>query len=64
MAVDTLNKYMVGGSHGGKFVSIQFIPHGVVSPDDALNLAAWLVVVAEPHATEKFDKVLKAVRSA
>lgn len=58
--IDAGNKYMVSSSHGGKFVSILFPPQGVMSTDDAVLLAAWLVAIADP-LKEKFGKVLKAV---
>lgn len=35
-----------------------------ISPDDALNLAAWLVVLAEDHASHSFVEVLAAIENA
>lgn len=42
--MDTFNKFFVGVT-GGK-VTIVNPPRGDISPDDALMLAAWLVVMA------------------
>jgi len=36
----------------------------VLSPDDALNLAAWLVAVGEPYAKRKFSELLKEVQAS
>lgn len=55
---DPFNRYMVGGTL--TTVSILNPPHGRMTTDEALNLAAWLVAVADP-AQERFPAVLDAV---
>lgn len=38
-------------------------PAEILSADAALELAAWLVALAEIHATRKFDEVLVEVQN-
>jgi hypothetical protein len=58
-SADTSNKFLVGSN--GESVVIQFIPHPpALSRADALNLAAWLVAMADPSG-EEFDEVLRRV---
>ena len=55
------NKCLVGANASG--VTMMLPPNqGELTFDDALSLAAWLVVIAEPYADHKFDEVLAAVR--
>ena len=56
--IDTFNKFMVGVGRGG----LCFImpPPPFFSKKDALNMAAWLVALAEEDEGE-FDAILKAV---
>lgn len=57
-----MNKYLVGANHAGLIV-IQNPPRGRISPADALELAAWIVVMAEPNAPRPFAEVLEEVQS-
>ncbi len=57
--MDAFNKYMVGMAHNG--LVIMNPPRAVMSTDEALMLAAWLVSMADP-LSEKFAEALKAVR--
>lgn len=59
--IDTLNKYGVGMS--GARINMLMPPRGTMSPDDALNLAAWLVAMAEGMTNTEFTDVLEAVRN-
>ncbi len=59
--IDTGNKFMVMGKVGGTILVGR--PPGKLTPDEALGLAAYLVSIAEPHATHKFAEVLEAVQS-
>ena len=56
--VDTSNKFMVGVS-GARICFLKPIPN-VISMDDAVSLAAWLVALADPTG-EKFETVHEAV---
>lgn len=58
--VETINDCLVG-SVGGR-VQITAPPLGPIEPERALRLAAWIVAIADPSG-ERFDKVLRAVRS-
>lgn len=59
--MDTTNKYMVSAL--GDRLLILNPPKNTISKDDALLLAAWLVVLADP-AEEEFEAVLFAVQGA
>lgn len=59
--IDTFNKFAVG--HGAAGLTILLPPLGLVKPDDALLLAAYLVALAEPSASHPFADVLAAVRA-
>ncbi len=70
--IETLNKFLVSSRGGGKKVVIlKYIEVGVfplapveLSHEDAILLAAWLVVMAAPGTTrEQFLKVLDAVEN-
>jgi hypothetical protein len=59
-AHDVHNRYLVGvqGEH-----VIVMAPPALMAPDDALNLAAHLVALAQPYATLDFAELLAAVES-
>lgn len=57
--IDTANKYGVGLF--GNAIMITLPPTIIPNKKDALNLAAWLVVLADEN--NEFSKVLEAVRS-
>ncbi len=59
--IDTGNKFMVMGKVNGEILVGR--PPGKLTPDEALGLAAYLVCIAEPHATHKFVEVLQAIQS-
>lgn len=59
--IDTLNRFMVG-LQGRDVVTLRALPSRF-SPDDAMNLAAWLVSMAEMDATHSFADVLAAVQN-
>ena len=58
--LDTANHFMVAGQ-GDDLVIIQ-LPIGRLKKDRALNLAAWLVALADPEGKE-FERVLEAIRN-
>ena len=53
-----MNKYLVSANVKGEIL-IQNPPVGFISSNDALDLAAYLVSMAEHNADKKFDEVLK-----
>ncbi len=59
--IETMNKYLVASVKGG--VIIGNPSRAVLTPDDALLLAAWLVAIADGEGTHKFEDVLNAVQS-
>lgn len=59
--IDTFNKFLVGANAAG--IIIMKPPSGLMSPDDALLLAATLVALAEYKASHSFAEVLKAVQN-
>ena len=61
LPIDNLppNGFMVGGN-GGKIVIVAFRQE--LTREQALNLAAWLVAIADPVGDE-FQKYLTAVRN-
>jgi len=59
--IDTSNPFIVGGA--GEYVQIMMPPRGPISKEKALNLAAWLVAIADP-LEEEFPKVLRAIMNA
>ena len=61
-SIECRNKFLVSCKADGD-ISIGLVPYGYITPSDALLLAAWLVVLAEPLAVNKFEDVLKAVQS-
>lgn len=58
--IDTSNVFMVGVS-GGRIILLK-PPRGSFSNEDALNLAAWLVALADDG--DKFPAILDAVQNA
>jgi hypothetical protein len=44
-AIDTTNKFLVGATAGSGRIQIMMPPRPPLSPEDALNLAAWLVAL-------------------
>ena len=57
-AIDTSNKFKVATSVSGAIVLAPIL--GRLSIDDALHLAAWLVLVADPDG-ERFQEVLGTI---
>lgn len=55
-----MNKFLVGA--GGQGVVIMNPPRGPISEDDALNLIAWIAVLAGIDAKEA-DAAIDAVQS-
>ena len=58
--VDTTNEFMVSSTMDGQ-VSV-LMPVRGVSRDQALTLAAWLVLMADP-SEERFEEIKEAVAS-
>lgn len=52
------NKFGVGAQAGG--VRILMPPKGPISKEDAIELAAWLVITSGDYDGERFKKVLDA----
>lgn len=59
--IDTSNKYMVGML--SNTLVIMRPPIGAISPDDALVLAAYLVLLAQPMTETQISDVIKAIES-
>lgn len=60
--IDTLNRFMVG-ARGDNITIMRFSP--LLSKEEALNLAAYLVCLADNSPThEEFHKVLSAIKNA
>ena len=57
--IETFNKYGVG-MQGGKF-GMLMPPRGLMTQDEALLLAAWLVALADPVG-DKFHAIFDAVQ--
>jgi hypothetical protein len=57
--IDTSNKFQVAASVSGEIVLAPIA--GRLSIDDALHLAAWLVLVADPDG-ERFQEVLGTIQ--
>lgn len=55
------NRFMVGVNLNGQ-IRLMRMPIGQLSKEDALNLAAWLVALAETEEGE-FQEVLEAVKN-
>jgi hypothetical protein len=63
-AIDTANKFIVSLRFKPDATIVLGRPAVVLTPDDALTLAAWLVAIAEPHAKHHFPDVLAAVEKS
>lgn len=63
--IDTTNKFAVSlVEPWGREPRIAMVTTGhVFTPDDALNLAAWLVALADGQGTHRFAEVLAGVRA-
>lgn len=61
-SIDSSNWFFVSAAAGDRIVINGTVPP-VLTRDQAVNLAAWLVAVADP-AGEHFAAVLAAVRKA
>jgi hypothetical protein len=63
--ISTMNHFMVGrmDNSAAPLVTILNPPHGTMTVDEALTLAAWLVVVASLGETDRFNEILAAVLS-
>lgn len=59
--IDTSNEFMIGAS-ADTIVLHAPIPH-VLSRDQAIRLAAWLAVLADPQG-EQFNRTLQAIRES
>ena len=59
MVLDTTNKFLVGMRGDGLLVL--YIPVRILRKSDALNLAAWLVAMADDN--DEFPALLEAVRN-
>lgn len=59
--LDSGNKFGVGVS-GARIVILK-PPTGTITKDDALNLAAWLAVLADGRPPYKFTSLLEAVQN-
>ena len=55
-----IDRFMVSANSMG--VALVRPPHGLMSYDDALVLAAWLVSIADPQPSHTFKEVLEAVQ--
>lgn len=58
--IDTTNKWMVGCRAKNVIV---FKPPREMSADEALVFAAWVVAMARPFTTTKFEDVLESVEA-
>lgn len=61
MDVDTTNRFLIGVRASDSLVGPLFSIDWPLNEEDALNLAAWLVVLA--GGKEKFLEVLDAIES-
>lgn len=59
--MDIRNKFLVGVRGSDVVIGARVC---MLSPDDALLLAAYLVAMAEPMTQTKFSDVLQAVQNA
>jgi hypothetical protein len=59
--MDTMNKFLVSsGGVGMKEILVMNPPRGLISKEDALNLAAWLIVISGT-TREEVEAALSAV---
>jgi hypothetical protein len=61
--IDTTNKYFVSYGHKQDRVTILGTPK-ILTTEEALVLAAWLVAMAEGPETHSFQEVLEAVKNS
>lgn len=59
--IETNNVYGVSMKPANRTISV-LVPLRDVQPNDALLVAAWIVVLAQPNARCKFEDVLRAVK--
>ena len=59
--MDTMNKFFVGIQ--GDNVAVLNPPRGLLSKDDAIIFAAWLVTMAGDYDGERFNAAFDAVKS-
>lgn len=59
--IDTTNRH--GVSSRGDKIALLIPPRGEMSKQDALTLAAWLVMLADPVG-EQFERTLTAIAIA
>ncbi len=57
--MDTLNKFLVGGS--GDKIIVRILPSWPLSKEEALTLAAWLVAMSTLDPEKDFQPILNAV---
>jgi hypothetical protein len=57
-----MNKFLVSASADGREIQIMN-PKYRLTPDEALELAAWLVAVSQSFATRQFHEILNEVES-
>ena len=58
--IETVNDHLVA-MNGTGGVAIMMPPMGYMSKEEAIRLAAWLVVCAEDYDAARFGKVFEAV---
>lgn len=59
--MDTSNRFMVGANGRGRVMCLLPIPQEM-SREDALNLAAYIVVLADPDRKD-FDALLRGIEN-
>jgi len=63
MPIDTSNRFGIA-ANGRDLLFMMLPPKAAgLTPNEALNLAAWLVVLAEPNASHTFVELLEAIAS-
>ena len=60
--MDSSNQFIVGANARGE-ISIQRAPIGAMRRDEALNLAAWLRVLADPEGKE-FERIVEEIEKS
>ena len=60
--IDSSNRFLVGLTGAGA-IQIMLPPRAPISKEDAINLAAWLLAIADP-GREQFERTWKAVMSS
>lgn len=61
--IETMNKFMVAAGGNGFRILRTIRPNDILTADDCLLLAAYLVVMAEHEASHDFSEVLKAIQN-